>query len=470
MNVHLILPALTEATSPYYRPIKYALFPPLGLATLAGYLDADDQITIHDEHVEALDLSDTPDLVIIQVYITNAKRAYQIADHYRKRGCFVCLGGLHTTALPEEALPHADAIFLGPGEDTFPAFLQDWKRKTPKKIYQSTRRTLLDMPATRRDLIKRKLYLVPNVMVVSRGCPHHCAFCYKDAFFKNGKSFYTQAVDRVLAEIDALPGKHLYFLDDNLMGDLRFFTALMDGMQGMGRVWQASGTLSAILTPEVIKKAAQSGLGSLFVGFETLNPTALKLQHKYQNLNRNYNTAINLLHEHGVMINGSFIFGLDEDDETVFSRTVDWAIQKGLETATFHILTPYPGTALFSQMQAQNRISSFDWEKYDTRHVVYKPTSISTQALQDGYWQAYRDFYSWKSIFKASRQHTKKMDQLRHLIYTSGWKKFEPLWDFVVRSHFLPNFRYLLEKLLDGNTDKQNCSQPTAPHVLEQTT
>ena len=189
MNVKMILPALTEAKSPFWRPIKYSLFPPLGLATLAAYLDESDEIILQDEHVESLNLSDEPDLVVIQVYITSAYRAYQIADHYRAKGAYVCLGGLHVTSLPEEAQAHADTIFIGPGEDTWPVFLQDFLARRPRQRYVSTIRTLADLPFPHRDLIKRNLYLVPNSIVVSRGCPHVCDFCYKEAFFEGGKSF-----------------------------------------------------------------------------------------------------------------------------------------------------------------------------------------------------------------------------------------------------------------------------------------
>src|SRR5882724_6017550 len=146
MRVKMILPALTEAISPYYRPIKYALFPPLGLATLAAYLAPDDEVTIHDEHVEPLDLDDEPDLVVIQVYITSARRAYQLADRYRARGAHVCLGGLHVTSLPQEAAGHADTIFLGPGEDTWPQFLADYRARSPQPRYESRQRTLAGLP------------------------------------------------------------------------------------------------------------------------------------------------------------------------------------------------------------------------------------------------------------------------------------------------------------------------------------
>src|SRR5437773_1947037 len=296
----MILPALTEATSPFFRPIKYSLFPPLGLATLAAYLGPDDAVEIQDEHVERLSLDDWPDLVAIQVYITSARRAYALADHYRARGAYVVLGGLHVTSLPQEATAHADSIFLGPGEDTWPQFLKDYKAGKPAKRYQSQKRTLAQVPPIRRDLIKRHLYLVPNSIVVSRGCPHVCDFCYKEAFFEGGASFYTQTVDAALAEIDRLPGRHLYFLDDHLFGAPRFAAALFEGMRGMGRLWQAAGTVNSVLAPGLLERAVDCGLRSLFVGFETLNSTNLLEQRKFQNLRRDYGAAIRRLHDLGV--------------------------------------------------------------------------------------------------------------------------------------------------------------------------
>ena len=243
----MILPALTEAKSPFFRPIKYSLFPPLGLATLAAYLSDDDEVSIQDEHVEPLYLDDEPDLVVIQAYITSARRSYDIADRYRRRGVRVAMGGLHVTSLPDEAALHADTIFLGPGEDTWPRFLADLRDGRAAPRYVSQHRTLVEVPPIRRDLIDRHRYLVPNSIVVSRGCPHVCDFCYKVAFFKGGKQFYTQTVDAALAEIDRLPGRHLYFLDDHLFGSPRFAAQLFDGMRCMGRLWQAAGTVKAVL-------------------------------------------------------------------------------------------------------------------------------------------------------------------------------------------------------------------------------
>lgn len=458
LRVRMILPALTEATSPFFRPIKYSLFPPLGLATLAGYLSDDDEVVLTDEHVEKLALDDEPDLVVIQVYITSARRAYEIADLYRSRGAYVVLGGLHVTSLPEEAALHADSIFLGPGDDTWPTFLEDFRSGRPAQRYASQQRTLLGVPPIRRDLIKRHLYLVPNSIVVSRGCPHVCDFCYKVAFFQGGKQFYTQTVDAALAEIDRLPGRHLYFLDDHLFGSPPFAEALFDGMRGMNRLWQAAGTVKAVLEqPRVLEKAVASGLRSLFVGFETVNSANLSDQRKYQNIGRDYAAAIRRLHELGVMVNGSFVFGMDHDGPDVFARTVEWAIEQGIETATFHILTPYPDTALHRRMDADGRMLHRDWDLYDTRHVVFKPARLAPSELEGGYWQAYRDFYRWGSILRSASTKEDLRGRLRHVAYAGGWKKFEPLWDLLIRSRQVLHALPLLETILSagGNRPSQ---------------
>ena len=454
-HAKFILPALTEATSPFWRPIKYSLFPPLGLATLAAYLDPGVEATLQDEHVEPLDLDDRPDLVVIQVYITNAYRAYRIADHYRARGAYVVLGGLHVTSLPDEAAPHADTIVLGPGEDTFPRFLQDLAAGRPAPRYVSTIRTLEGIPPIRRDLIQRHRYLVPNSIVVSRGCPHHCTFCYKDAFFEGGRGFYTQKVDDALAEIARLPGRHLYFLDDHLLGHVRFARELFRGMRGMGRVFQGAATVDSILRDDLIEEAAAAGLRSLFVGFESLSPRSLQDANKRQNLGRDYQHVIRRLDDLGIMINGSFVFGLDGDHGDVFARTVEWAVHSGLTTATFHILTPYPGTALHTRMAAEGRMVTTDWDLYDTRHVVYRPIGLTAEQLKEGYDWSYRSFYTWRNIVNAAVQHRSVGHRVRHAAYSAGWKKFEPAWDFVIRVRQLAQMRPLLEQILS----------PAAPRV-----
>jgi radical SAM superfamily enzyme YgiQ (UPF0313 family) len=453
LHVKFILPSLTEASDPYWRPIKYSLFPPLGLATLAAYLSVDDHAVIVDEHVERLTLDDAPELVVIQVYITNAYRAYGIADHYRRQGAFVCLGGLHVTSLPDEALAHADAIFLGPGEQTFPKFLRDFRAGKAERVYTSAAgRSLESVPAIRRDLIQRARYLVPNSIVVTRGCPQHCDFCYKDAFFQGGRGFYTQRVEDALAEIERLPGRHLYFLDDHLLGDRRFAEAMFAGMNGMKRLFQGAATVDSILRGDLIERAAEAGLRSLFVGFETLTPENLKRSNKRQNLGRDYKAVTDRLHSLGIMINGSFVFGMDDDDGDVFKRTVDWAIEQGITTATFHIQTPYPGTRLHAHMVREGRMLTQDWNLYDTRHVVYRPAQLKPEVLKAGYDWAYREFYRWSSITHASLHHGTLKHQAKHFFYACGWKKFEFAWDFLIRAKQLALATPMLEGVLSRVT------------------
>ncbi|MBN1424195.1 B12-binding domain-containing radical SAM protein [Candidatus Fermentibacteria bacterium] len=450
MKVKLILPALTEARSPYFRPIKYSLFPPLGLATLASYLSPDDEVTLCDEHVERLDLHDEPELVAIETYVTAARRSYEIADNYRAKGAYVCIGGIHPTSLPDEAAQHADTVFLGPGEDTWPRFLEDFRACRPQRRYQSAVRSLVGAPPPRRNLIKRHKYFVPNSLIVSRGCPQRCDFCYKEAFFAGGRSFYTQAVDDALAEVDSLPGRHLFFLDDNLFADKRFTAALCDGMRGMGRLWQGAATVAALFDDDLLDNAAACGMRSLFVGFETLSREGLSDQNKVHNLNLDYALAIRRLHDRGVMVNASFVFGMDYDDESVFDATVDWAVAQGIETATFHILTPYPGTILHQRLAQQGRILTSDWDLYDTRHSVFRPARMSPETLEAGYWRAYERFYSWRSILSAAYTKPSWQEFARHVAYSGGWKKCEPLWAFLIHTGLLGRARGVLERVLEG--------------------
>ncbi len=218
----------------------------------------------------------------------------------------------------------------------------------------------------------------------------------------------------------------------------------------MGRLWQAAGTVRSVLRPNLLEAAVASGLRSLFIGFETLSRANLQSHYKHHNLNRDYQAAIRPLHDLGVMINGSFVFGMDDDDESVFERTVAWAIEQGIETATFHILTPYPGMALYERMAGQGRLRHRHWDLYDTRHAVFRPARLSPEALETGYWRAYRDFYRWSAIFKGAWTRPDWTGRLRHLAYAGGWKKFEPLWDWVIRARRVGRMLPPLESILDG--------------------
>jgi radical SAM superfamily enzyme YgiQ (UPF0313 family) len=369
--------------------------------------------------------------------------------------------------MPEEAGRHADTVFVGPGEDIWPEFLADFRTGAARRLYVSQTRSLAGVPLPRRDVIDRRRYLCPNSLVVSRGCPHHCDFCYKDAFYKGGRSFYVQALDDALREIERLPGRHLYFLDDHLFGNRRFAESLFREMRGMGRVFQGASTVNAILDTDLIELAAEAGMRSVFVGFETLDPENLRRHAKRQNLARDYDQTIRRCHEAGVMVNGSFVFGLDADGPDVFDRTVEWAVDRSVETATFHIMTPYPGTELHRRLAVEGRIVEDDWDLYDTRHVVYQPQRLTPRQLVDGYWRAYRDFYRWPAIIRGARGQPLPA-AFRHVLYAGGWKKLEPLWDRLIRARHVTAMLPLLEKTLDSFGHARNaegCGLSAAPRI-----
>ena len=218
----------------------------------------------------------------------------------------------------------------------------------------------------------------------------------------------------------------------------------------MNRVFQGASTVDAILRGNLIEQAASAGLRSIFVGFETFSPANLKQSNKKQNLQKDYIKAVRRLHSLGIMINGSFVFGLDDDDKDVFKRTVDWGVENSITTSTFHILTPYPGTGLFKDMERDGRILTNNWDMYDTRHVVYKTRNLTAEELEHGYHWAYDAFYSWSSIFKSSFKHESHTHKLKHLMYSGGWKKFEALWNFLIKTKSLNNMLPLLESILSG--------------------
>ena len=385
LHVKLILPALTEATSPFWRPIKYSLFPPLGLATLAAYLDPGDDAVIVDEHVERLDTDDRPDLVVIQVYITNAYRAYRLADAYRAaRRLRRARRPARDVAARRSGAATPTRSFSAPASRRFRSSSPTSAPGARRRVYRSTTGRTLDAraadsprsdrpaPLPRAELDRRHARLPAALRLLLQGR------VLRRAAARSTRSASTTA----LAEIDRLPGRHLYFLDDHLLGDRRFGRALFDGMRGMSRLFQGAATVDSILRDDLIERAADAGLRSLFVGFETLTPANLARSNKRQNLGRDYRRSPSRLHDLGIMINGSFVFGMDDDDDDVFQRTVDWAIEQGITTATFHIQTPYPGTRLFARMEPQGRIVTRDWDLYDTRHVVYRPARLTPRALE----------------------------------------------------------------------------------------
>ena len=268
MRIKFILPALEEAVSPFWRPIKYALFPPLGLATLAALCAPGDEITLWDEHVERVDAEDLPDLAVIQTYITNAHRAYELADRYRQRGVYVALGGLHATSQPEEAALHADSVLTGMGEQVFPEFLRDLRRGEARPLYRAGNVCLRDVPLPRRDLIKREL-TAPTHALISARLPERLRFLPCGFLFSRRETLFYLCAGQIL-QMRRCP-RHLYFLDDNLFASRPLAEALFREMRGMGRLFQGAMTVRDAQDERLVHLARDAGLRSAFIGFESTN-------------------------------------------------------------------------------------------------------------------------------------------------------------------------------------------------------
>lgn len=377
---------------------KRALFPPLGLAVVAGLTPDTWGVRILDEAVEPVPLDLEATLVGLTVMTPLAPRAYELADHFRQRGVQVVLGGIHPTVLPQEAARHADAVVIGEAEGVWSQVLKDAARRRLRRVYRSAERPdLADLPLPRRDLFKEGAYLTTATAQTSRGCPFSCDFCSVTRFF--GQTYRCRPVEETIREVGNLSEKIVFFVDDNIFGAPARARELFQRLIPLGLTWVGQSSINIARNLELLKLAARSGCRGLFVGLESLLPDNLRQMGKGL-LNRvgDYREAVSRIQEHGIGVEGAFIFGFDQDDPGVFGRTVEFARQIRLAAAQFGILTPFPGTPLRERLEREKRITDRDWARYTISNVVYRPVRMSAEALQSGYDWAYRSFYSYPSI------------------------------------------------------------------------
>ncbi len=395
MNILLVAPG----TDNLQRKMRVVPFPQASLPLLAALTPSRHEVTIIDERLENIDFDKKWDVVGITVMTATASRAYYIADEFRKRGTKVVLGGIHPTALPDEAIKHADSIVIGEAEGLWEELIEDREKGELKKFYShDCPPPLTGLPFSRLDLLDKR-YLLKYVFQTTRGCPHNCGFCSVSTFM--GRRYRHRPVEEVIKEISLYPNSRIIgFLDDNIVGNPRYSRELFQALVPFRKKWVSQGTLKLAENDELIKLAAQSGCIALFVGFESVNEDNLKKMHKNFNQVDKYKKLIDKFHEYNIMIIGSFVFGFDEDDPSIFQRTLNFLEGVNLDFAQFSILTPLPGTEVFKQFTEENRIFSYDWRKYDFAHVVYRPLRMTPQELQDGYNHVFRQFYSLPRVIK----------------------------------------------------------------------
>mgnify|MGYP000480604317 CR=1 FL=1 len=296
---------------------------------------------------------------------------------------------------------HADAVVLGEAEPSWPIFLEDFRAANLKKFYRPGEKAdLKGLPIPRRDLLKRGAYFFTNTMQVSRGCPFQCSFCSVTAFF--GHTYRLRPLEEVRREVEILLGQNdfIFFVDDNIIGNPAYARDLFSCLQGLKVKWVSHASLNIAENEELLTLAAKSGCHGLFIGFESLSEETLKSHRKTANRVSRYREQIGKIHDRGIGVEGSFIFGSDEEDSSVFGRVVDFCEETKIDAAVFAVLTPYPGTRIYDQYTQEGRIFSRDWDLYDMDHVVFRPKRMTAEELQAGHDWANRRFYSYPSMLR----------------------------------------------------------------------
>ena len=404
----LIEPHYTLLINPFYSKDanasfgKHVLTPSLALSSFAATTPGHWRVVYWDENL--LDgrppFRPMPQVVGITVHLTFARRACELADWYRARGAKVILGGLHVLSCPDECAPHADALAVGDGVQLWPRILGDVEAGNLQSRYVATyENDYRDDPPPRRSILPRHSFLTITSLIATRGCHNRCGFCYlaTDGLRMPYRMRHPQ---QVVAEFEADDQPYAVFIDNNLGSRRDYLHSLSAALRPLNKIWSAAVTIDVTDDPTLIRHMALAGCTGVFIGFESLSDDNLAEAHKKTPKTSDYARRVRMLHDYGIQVNGSFVLGFDHDRKDVFARTAEWIEENRLECSTFHILTPYPATPLFRQMEAEGRLLHRDWTLYDTGHAVFRPRHMTPEELERGYAWIYQRLFSHASIWR----------------------------------------------------------------------
>jgi radical SAM superfamily enzyme YgiQ (UPF0313 family) len=417
--------ALLSPRGPLYRhrsgifgkSLRYA---PLTLTTLAGLVPEELQATIelYDEGIEEIPPDLDVDLVGISAITGTAPRSYELAAMFRERGLPVVLGGVHPTLCPDEAALHADSLVTGYAEESWPQLLRDFAEGKMKARYeQDPELDLGGRPKPRRDLLKLSRYFTPHTIEATRGCVHHCRFCVVPSAWGRPRQ---KPVAEVLAEIEQMNAKSIIFLDLNMIADENYAKELFREMAHLNITWAGLATTKIAWDDELLRLTADSGCRGLLIGFETVSQASLAESAKKFNTHHSYETVVKKLHDHGIAIMGTFVFGFDNDAPEVFDQVTEFVLKNSIDLPRFSILTPFPGTPLFRRLKHENRLLHQNWELYDGQHVVHQPQKMTPEQLLQGVDRVWKECYSWSNIFR--RISGSRLMVLRSLAANIGYR------------------------------------------------
>jgi radical SAM superfamily enzyme YgiQ (UPF0313 family) len=381
---------------------KHVLTPSLAMSSFAATTPDHWRVEYWDENL--LDgrppFRPMPEVVGITVHLTFARRAFELADWYRKCGSKVVFGGLHVLSCPEECAPHADALAVGDGVQLWPQILRDVETGHLRSRYYASYETAYsEDPAPRRSILPRHSFLTTTSLIATRGCHNRCGFCY---LATDGLRMPYRMRDprQVAAEFIADEQPYAVFIDNNLGSRKDYLHELCRALRPLNKIWSAAVSIDVTDDPKLIRNMALAGCTGVFVGFESLTDENLVEARKKTPTTSDYARRVGMLHDFGIQVNGSFVLGFDHDRKDIFARTAEWVEENRLECATFHILTPYPETPLFRQMESENRLLHRDWTLYDTAHAVFQPKHMTPEELEQGYAWIYERLFSHSSIWR----------------------------------------------------------------------
>jgi radical SAM superfamily enzyme YgiQ (UPF0313 family) len=389
MRILLLAPSASKWGSRILR------IPQLTLGVISALTPPGIEVDLVEEEIDQIDFDKHYDLVGISCMTASAPRAYQLSAAFRKNGAKVVLGGIHPTVMPEEAIAHCDCVVIGEAEGCWSELIRDFKQNRLKKFYRSFNSDLAEFPIPRLNHNHTPFNVTP--IFCSRGCPYNCEFCSVTDLY--GKKIRHRSVKDIVKEIATRESKRFLFLDDNIMGDVRFATELFTALSDLKIRWVGQSSISLSKNRALLKLAQRSGCAGLFIGLESVSPGSLKRLRKTPGSATDYSQAINMIRGEGILFHASLVFGFDDDDNSVFEKTLEFLEKNKVPTATLNILTPYPGTALFDRFKREERLLSQNWQDYNHRTVVFRPKNLTPEELAEGFIWLGKNFYTKTSIF-----------------------------------------------------------------------
>jgi len=357
------------------------------------------EIRLVDECVEPIRFDYGADLVGITVNTPLAPYSYQLAQQFRRQGSKVVLGGIHPSVYPQEGLQHADAVVVGEAESVWAQLIGDFRQGRLKRLYRGTRARLENLPLPRWELLRKNRYIIKRSLTATRGCIYRCEFC--PIFPAVGMGFRVRPVAEVVRDVAASRVRRIMFWDDNIIADRQYAHRLFSALTPLNVRWVSQATFDFSSEENLVKAAYRAGCRGIFLGIESLSSESLSEANKSFNRVDRYKEGIRRLHDNGIGISAGFVFGFDHDDTSVFERTLEFALETGIDACNFKILTPYPGTPLFKRLEQEGRIIDKDWSHYRGKtHVVFKPLGMTPEELLQGFKWIRRQCYNWSSIFR----------------------------------------------------------------------